>query len=305
MKAPAHRSRNTPLPSVPLSNELAQQALDLKAQYGNTKLASAASGVPAATLDSRIRVAMVRGMAPSEIQKPLPTGNGIRVLVIPDMHMPFHHPDTLEFLKAVKKRFQPTQTICLGDELDNHALSQYDPDPDGYSAGHELNAALESIQGVYREFPMMSVMESNHGVRGFKKAFRAGIPAAMMREYKEFMKAPQGWSWHPQMELDGVIYKHGDGYSGKDAALNAAKDNMKSTVIGHIHSFAGVQYYNNGDRQIWGMNCGCLADIKSYAMKYAQHARSKPIIACGVVDKGLPTLIAMRMNKERRWTGEL
>ena len=58
-----------------------------------------------------------------------------RVLLISDMHIPYHHPDTLEFLQYLKDKYKPTRVICLGDELDKHALSYHDHDPDLPSAG--------------------------------------------------------------------------------------------------------------------------------------------------------------------------
>ena len=53
-----------------------------------------------------------------------------RILVISDMHMPYHHPDSFAFLKAVKKSFDPTRIINIGDEVDNHGISFHDSDPD-------------------------------------------------------------------------------------------------------------------------------------------------------------------------------
>lgn len=32
------------------------------------------------------------------------------------MHIPYHHPDTIKFLKAVKKKYKPTRVVNLGDE---------------------------------------------------------------------------------------------------------------------------------------------------------------------------------------------
>jgi hypothetical protein len=66
---------------------------------------------------------------------PHPENKQSVVLVIPDLHCPFEHPDALEFLRAVKKRFMPSVFVCLGDEIDAHAFSRYPKDPDGMSAG--------------------------------------------------------------------------------------------------------------------------------------------------------------------------
>ena len=36
-------------------------------------------------------------------------------LVFADPHIPFHHPNYLEFLKATYKKYDCGQVICLGD----------------------------------------------------------------------------------------------------------------------------------------------------------------------------------------------
>ena len=57
------------------------------------------------------------------------------ILIISDMHIPYHHQDSLEFLKYIKNKHNPTRVICIGDELDKHSLSYHDHDPDLPSAG--------------------------------------------------------------------------------------------------------------------------------------------------------------------------
>ena len=39
-----------------------------------------------------------------------------RILVISDMHVPFHHPDAFDFLRALKKKYKPDRIVCIGDE---------------------------------------------------------------------------------------------------------------------------------------------------------------------------------------------
>ena len=45
-----------------------------------------------------------------------------RILTISDKHLPYQHPDTVRFLRALKKRVKPTRVICVGDEVDYHAM---------------------------------------------------------------------------------------------------------------------------------------------------------------------------------------
>ena len=67
------------------------------------------------------------------------------VLVISDLQVPFQHKDAYDFLEEVANAYNITEVVCIGDEIDFHALSDYDPDPDGFSAGHELHRAIDNL----------------------------------------------------------------------------------------------------------------------------------------------------------------
>ena len=229
-----------------------------------------------------------------------------RVLVIPDLQIPFQHPDAFDFLDAVMAKHNPDDFLNLGDEVDFHSFARWKPDPDGYSPGHELDLALEILhEEYYPRFPDHKVCTSNHTVRPLIKAFDAGLPRKFLKTYKEFLEAPDGWEWRDHWIIDEVRYEHGEGVSGMYAHTRAAQQNMRSTVIGHIHSFAGIQYVACHDRLIFGFNAGCLIDNKAYAFNYGKKIRNKPILGCGMVIDGIPHFIPMLLNKRGRWIGKL
>lgn len=226
------------------------------------------------------------------------------VLVISDLQIPFEHKDALAFLRWVKGRYKPNKVVNIGDEVDMHALSDYDHDPDGYSAGHELEKSLERLKAYYKMFPDTLVCTSNHTARPFRRAHKFGIPKAYLKEYHEFLKAPAGWKWADFHIIDGVRYEHGEGQSGPLGALKAALRNMQPTVIGHLHSHAGIQYTANSKHLIYGFNVGCLIDTNAYAFAYGKHSNNKPIIGVGIVEKGNPLYIPMSLDKHGRWIGK-
>jgi len=226
-------------------------------------------------------------------------------LVISDLHCPFQHPDAFAFLTAVKKKYSPTSVVCIGDETDMHAMSDYDHSPDGYSPGDELKAALQEMKKLYRIFPEVKSCISNHTARPFRRAEKFGIPRAFLRSYKEFLEAPAGWEWADRWEIGGVVYEHGEGVSGAQGHLKAATQNMQNTVIGHIHTGAGIAYSANSKHLIFGMNVGWLGDKDRYAFAYGKTNRAKPVVSTGLVQNGIPILIPMQLKKGGRWTGEL
>ncbi len=228
------------------------------------------------------------------------------VLAIPDLHCPFEHKDALAFVKAVRRKYRTSRTVCLGDEGDQHSMSpNHDHDPDGLSPGDEHGAMLERLRPWYETFRDVVVCHSNHGARPFRRAAKFGIPSVYLKTYAEFMDAPKDWTWRESVEVDGVTYLHGEGHSGPLGALKCAQAHMAPVVIGHLHSYAGVLFNANPRYLFWGMNAGCLIDRHAYAFAYAKHSAAKPILGCGVIQNGVPQFIPMALTKAGRWTGDL
>lgn len=237
--------------------------------------------------------------APSEIL----IRENVTVLAIPDLHCPFQHQDALAFLQEVRRAKQTNLTICLGDEIDAHAFSNYPMDPDGLTAGQELAKSIEHLVPFYREFPHVLVCESNHTVRPWKRGFEAGLPAAFLPTYSKILNAPDGWHWAPRWVIDNVLYLHGDnGKSGQYAHVNYMKAAKQSVVHGHIHSYAGVNYEGNH----FAVNAGCLIDDEAYCFKYAKNMLTEVNLGCAVIYEGkYAEFIPMRLDANKRWIGKL
>ena len=108
------------------------------------------------------------------------------ILIISDTHIPYHHPDLIPFLKDLKEIYKPDRVIHIGDEVDKHAMSFHDSDPDLPSAGDELKESLPIIKQIETLFPKMDLLDSNHGSLVYRRALKHGIPKAYLRDYNEF-----------------------------------------------------------------------------------------------------------------------
>lgn len=234
----------------------------------------------------------------------LTTGKEV-VLGIPDLQTPFEHKHSFDFLDAVKKKYRPTKIVNIGDSMDAHALSRWVTDPDGMGPADEYKAAIEKLKVMYAIFPEGVEVISNHNERLAKRAYGAGIPSLFLKRYEEIMQYPPGWSIAPHVKIDSVIYEHGHTQGGQYAARNLAYHNGQSTVIGHHHSYAGIQYIATRSKMWWGMNIGCLIDLGAYAFKYAAEQKFKPTLGCGIIDRGVPMFIPMRLNRKLEWLGVL
>lgn len=76
--------------------------------------------------------------------------------------------------------------------------------------------------------------------------------------------------------------------NGPHAAEKAAQRHRRSTVIGHVHAFAGVAWSTNLWGSIFGMNCGCLIDDSTTAFAYSRAQAHRPTLGCGLIIDGVP-----------------
>lgn len=227
------------------------------------------------------------------------------ILVISDMHKPYGHPDTESFLTAVKRKYGPDRVICIGDEADFHDLSFHDSDPNLQSAGFELEAAIQCLKPLYKLFPKVTVVESNHGSMVLRKAINAGMPRQVIRTYNEILQAPKGWSWIfdviVQTRLGPVYFCHGKSASPGRLASQYGM----SCVQGHYHEKAQISYISTPERLMFDAHTGCLADDKSLALGYNKVNPKRPIVSIIVIIKGIPQIVPMILSKGGRWIGEL
>lgn len=217
-----------------------------------------------------------------------------RILFISDMHIPYHHKDLLLFLRSLKERYKPTRVICLGDEVDHHAISFHDSDPDLDSAGPELKKALPVIKQLEELFPEMDLIESNHGSLAYRRAKSHGIPRHYIKPYNEVLGVGPGWKWHEDLVLDlpdgQQVYVH----HGKTVeAIKTSQLMGMSHVSGHYHENFGVKYWSNPHGLYFGINSGCLIDKKSLAFAYNKINPKRPIIGTSLIIDGVPVLEAM------------
>jgi len=246
----------------------------------------------ASKLVERMTEANVEKTLQPYIQRESVNGN---VLVIPDLHAPFTKKGALEHCKMLEERFECGDIVILGDMIDNHAMSNFDHDPDGQSPSDEFKRALEELEGWKESFPVATITVGSHDMRPYRKAFKAGLPSSWMKSLNEVIKAPRGWDFTERLDLDDVTYEHGFGGSGDTYIMNRVKENMGSTVSGHFHTVCAIKYLQSKKHLFFGMNAGCLIDETQYAFAYGKYDSKRPICAAGVVlnNGKLPMLFPM------------
>ena len=228
------------------------------------------------------------------------------ILVIPDMHAPYHHPDTLEFITHIRNLYNPDTVVSLGDEADYHALSFHDSDPNLDSAGAELEKAKMFLSALHKEFPKLLICHSNHGSMQYRRAKAHGIPVQMLKRYRDVLLPDtdnSGWAWRYAWRLETalgpVLFKH----QSAGSPIGDAAHEQANLVVGHTHGVCAIDYAASSGRLYWAMTAGCLIDKDALAFAYGKHSKNKPIISCAIINEGIPRILPMLLDEDGRWVG--
>ena len=201
-----------------------------------------------------------------------------KILVISDMHVPYHHKDSINFLRAIKKEFNPDFVVNIGDLLDFHAISMHSHNPDLFSAGHELKAARVYIKELESIFPDVTEVDSNHSSLVYRRALKYGMSNGQR-----------------------CFFTH-----GRSADILKVSQTMgMSAVQGHYHTKFLISYWANPDNLFFAMNVGCMIDQKNMAFEYAKNFKTRFILGCGIILNGVPRLLPMVLNSKGDWIKQI
>lgn len=204
------------------------------------------------------------------------TTNERRILVIGDIHAPFELDGYLKFCKEIYSKHLCNQVIFIGDIIDNHYTSYHETSADGMGGADELMRAIQDIKRWKKAFPEADVLIGNHDRMIMRKAQTSDIPSMWIKSYNQVLGT--NWNWVERIVYDNVQYVHGEG----GTARTKAKNDMMSTVQGHIHTQCYTEWMVGRNFKVFGMQVGCGVDGSSYAAAYAKHFK-KQAIGCGVV----------------------
>lgn len=234
------------------------------------------------------------------------------VLILGDLHIPFHQPGVFDWLKLVVKHYKLTPKnsviMSIGDEVTLNTYSFHQRDPDiPYSPSSELQECIDIIHqkgGLYEMFPKMYLCSSNHGDLIYRRAKWAQLPLHTIKSYAEILQV-KGWQWHHDYMLKtdlGTVYvHHGRGKIGKVVSAM-----QSSACAGHYHSEFGIWWYGSPSGDRFGAQVGSLCDQYSLDMEYGKLSTKRPLLGSLLLGMdGTPHLLKMPVDKNNNWTGKL
>jgi hypothetical protein len=246
------------VPTPPLSDELAQQALDAVEMYKYEAAAADALGIPRGTMQSRVRTALSRGMFPKVRKDSARVYTKQRLgrmhIVIPDAQVrPGVNTDHLEHIGNYIAEKKPDELICIGDFWDFQSIGGYDKGTlkaEGRRFNKDVaagNAAMDRLM-----LPIMLQMEREPWA--MRKTFTYGNHEDRATRYANLMPELEGtitlddlnlkrWGWevHPFLKvvkIDGIEYAHffTSGVMGRPASSAAVvlRERQGSATQGHV-----------------------------------------------------------------------
>lgn len=124
------------------------------------------------------------------------------MLVISDMHLPYQHQDAMDFLLAVKRKYNCKKILNVGDVIDHHRGSYHESEPGSMDAEAEYYAAKRDCQKLQKLFPEMIITRGNHDNIPTRKLMTAGLPTSMMHDMNALYGLHEGWQWVDTYKFD-------------------------------------------------------------------------------------------------------
>lgn len=219
--------------------------------------------------------------------------NTLKMLVIPDVHAPYHHIHAYRCLLDVARRWRPDVAVCLGDFADFAAVSSHPKDPrrlmpfvDEVGA---VNDALDELDLALKQGGCRTkdFLQGNHETRLDRYMMKQAPDVREFVDWADLLKLDRrNWRVTPYMKAIGYGHlqlSHEFGRFGANAARSVMVDLGHSGAFGHTHRLC-VEYKGqlDGSRHV-GATLGWLGDPAAIDYRHANAVRRDSIHAIGVI----------------------
>lgn len=222
---------------------------------------------------------------------------GYRILVAPDIHFPFHSRIGLRKFYTLADKLAPTHIIQLGDLIDAYSFSRHPKSYNLMTPAQEIEQARSEALGFWATLKRLAPrakchqLLGNHDERIDKKIAQlfpeaeSLIDSSKMFSFKGVITQP---SERDELIIEDLCFMHGF----RSKLGDHARHNSISTICGHSHR-GGCVTMKLGQKTIFELNCGHLADATAKALSYTkQRLISNWTLGCGFIDELGPRFIA-------------
>lgn len=189
------------------------------------------------------------------------------LLVVPDSHHPYQDARAWRLMLQVGRALRPRYLVCVGDLLDNYAVSAHSRDPRRRTnlewEIEAANGALDELDALGAEHRMFCA--GNHEYRLDRYLQDKAPELFNMVRLEQLLKLRErGWQVVPYREhgkIGKMAFTHEVGNCGPAAHIKARETMQGNVAIGHTHRLA-VHYASNGQGEAHvGAMLGHLLDL--------------------------------------------
>jgi predicted phosphodiesterase len=197
-----------------------------------------------------------------------------KILVISDLHLPYHDEKAIEVALMKGKSEKVNIIILLGDLLDMYQMSQWVKDPKNPNMAFEIETCREFLQMLRKEFPDADIIwkEGNHEARWQTYFYRnapdvAVLPGMTVYDYMNVEQyGVQVVREHRPISVSTLLLYHGHELPrGLTNPVNQARGQwLRATanmIAGHGHR-TSTHIERSATGQIFSnWSIGCLCDL--------------------------------------------
>lgn len=190
------------------------------------------------------------------------------ILVVPDVHRPYHDKRAWKLMMKVAKEFKPVHLYTIGDYLDFYSVSDHSKDPlralqldKEIKDGAEGLDELDALKPKYKTY-----LGGNHEWRLQRYLQNKAPELFPILKVEELLKLKQrGWTYVPYKEdtkIGKVYLTHDVGYAGRHAVTQSLDAYQHSIITGHSHRFSYIVEGNAVGEHKLSAQFGWLGDAK-------------------------------------------
>lgn len=162
-----------------------------------------------------------------------------RILVIPDVHVPFHHDKSWRLMLKVAKKFRPTKVVLLGDFFDFYQFSRFDRSPDRVT---RLESDIEIGRDMLDEVEELGAenyfCKGNHEYRLESYCKKKAPELLKMMDIRKLLMLDGNWNvadYKDGFQIADCYYTHDMDKHGIGAVRDARIRAEGKVIIGHLH----------------------------------------------------------------------
>lgn len=218
------------------------------------------------------------------------------ILVLGDLHSPFVHTKALKWVLELAKEYRPDSIVQIGDAYDMFSFSSFPRSSDYIKPSDEIEHGRALLECLWSDLQKASPKAScyqlmgNHDARILKRVLSSLPEVESLLDFRpifSFKGVRTLKSERDELFIGDICFMHGF----RSKLGDHAKHNGMKTVCGHSHH-GGVVYHRLGDKILWELNAGFLADTDSAVFNYTRQRKiSNWTIGCGLIDEHGPRFI--------------